>query len=226
MKINADFSKPAVVDSRSLPWLPSPLPGVARRMLERDGEEVARVTSLVRYAPGSRFSAHTHTGGEEFLVLQGVFSDDYGVFPVGTYVRNPIGSRHAPHSDGGCVILVKLWWAHQADQDYVRLDTTAEALWRETDLAGVERMALHDFEAESTALYRLAPGAALPARELPGGEEIYVLEGACADEGRYGEGGWRRLPVGAAPELASEAGCRPFVKRGHLLAPPPGPPIC
>jgi anti-sigma factor ChrR (cupin superfamily) len=128
MKINADLSKRARVDSDMLAWVASPLAGVERRMLERDGEEVARVTSLVRYAPGSSFSQHTHSGGEEFLVLDGTFSDDYGDFPAGTYVRNPVGSKHAPHSEGGTVILVKLWWMDPDDQTFVRLDRRSCAL--------------------------------------------------------------------------------------------------
>ena len=224
MKINADLTKRAVQHSDALPWIPSPLPGVERRMLERDGEEVARVTSLVRYAPESRFSEHRHTGGEEFLVLEGTFSDDYGDFPAGTYVRNPVGSAHAPHSDEGCVILVKLWWMHAGDQAYVRFDTNQTDLWQPTEWPGVEVMALHDFEAELSAIYRLAAGATLPARDLPGGEELFVLEGSCRDQsGRYAKGSWVRSPIGAAPALESPGGCRVFVKRGHLLDPPPGP---
>lgn len=225
MKINADLTKPATVHSEALPWVPSPLPGVERRMLERDGDEVARVTSLVRYAPGSRFDAHTHSGGEEFLVLDGTFSDDYGDFPAGTYVRNPVGSRHQPHSEGGTTILVKLWWMHGDDQDFVRIDTGREELWQATEAPGVEVMPLHRFKDETTALYRLAPGAELPGRSLPGGEEIFVLDGALkATEGVSGPGSWNRTPVGQRALLASPSGDRLFVKRGHLAGPPPGPP--
>ena len=75
--------------------------GVDRRPLDRIGEEVARATSIVRYAPGSRFSAHTHGGGEEFIVLDGVFQDEHGDYPPGTYVRNPPGTRHTPGSEPG-----------------------------------------------------------------------------------------------------------------------------
>ena len=69
MEINADFSQRVVVHAAQLPWVPSPMAGVERRMLDRIGDEVARATSIVRYAPGSQFSPHTHGGGEEFLVL-------------------------------------------------------------------------------------------------------------------------------------------------------------
>jgi len=224
MRINADLSQRAVVASDALPWVASPLPGVERRMLEREGAEVARVTSLVRYAPNSRFSAHTHSGGEEFLVLEGTFSDDYGDFPAGTYVRNPVGSKHTPHTDGGCLILVKLWWMHPDDQAFVRVDTAREDLWRPSETRGIEVMPLHRFGDESVALYRLAAGAELPPRDLPGGEEIFVLDGACRDvEGSYARGVWVRSPIGAAPALVSDEGCRLYVKRGHLRHPPPGP---
>ena len=225
MRIHADLSERAAVASDALPWVASPLPGVERRMLERDGEEVARVTSLVRYAPNSHFSAHSHSGGEEFLVLDGTFSDDYGDFPAGTYVRNPVGSKHTPRTDDGCLILVKLWWMHPDDQEFVRIDTTRADLWQPIDRPGVEVMPLHGFKDETTALYRLAPGAALPERALPGGEEFFVLEGACRDaNGSYEQSTWVRTPIGRAPALASPKGCRLYVKRGHLLHPPPPPP--
>lgn len=224
MKINADLSLPAVVDSQTLPWIPSPVSGVERRLLERDGDEVARVTSLVRYAPASKFPEHTHAGGEEFLVLEGTFSDADGDYPAGTYVRNPVGSRHAPRSDDGCLILVKLWWAEPEDQATVRVDTARQDLWQASGRPGVEVMALHGFNAETVALYRLAPGASLARRDVPGGEEIFVLDGACRDrDGEYARGTWLRRPAGEAPALHSDEGCRIFVKRGHLLDPPPGP---
>ena len=224
MKINADLSRPALVDSSTLPWIPSPLAGVERRMLERDGEEVARVTSIVRYAPESSFAPHIHSGGEEFIVLEGTFSDEAGDFPTGTYVRNPVGSRHAPHSADGTVIFVKLWWMHAGDQEFVRIDTTREDLWRSTSRTGIEIMPLHRYEAESAALYRLSPGAMLPARELPGGEEIFVLDGACTGAlGLHGTGTWIRSPIGHARPLAGAGACRLYVKRGHFATPPPGP---
>src|SRR5512146_2892456 len=138
MELNADFSKRAVVHAGTLPWVASPMPGVHRRMLDRIGEEVARATSIVRYAPGSHFSPHVHDGGEEFLVLDGVFQDEHGDYPAGSYVRNPPTSRHTPGSDAGCTIFVKLWQFDPADRRPVRLDTGKMPYSPAPDRAGVE----------------------------------------------------------------------------------------
>ena len=108
-------------------------------MRERDGgDEITRATSLVRYAPGSAFSPHTHGASEEFLVLDGVFSDQTGDFPAGFYVRNPPGSRHTPASAPGAVILVKLRQMPPEETASVQLDTRDPALWRDLGQGGRE----------------------------------------------------------------------------------------
>ena len=216
MQIHSDLTQRAVVDSNALPWVDSPLPGVERRMLERDGEEVARATSIVRYAPNSHFDAHTHGGGEEFLVLDGVFSDEMGDFPRGMYVRNPIGSRHAPYSEGGATILVKLQQFGAADQQFVRVDTT-QASWLPGPASGLEVMPLHQFGTEHVALVKWQPGSRFVNHSHPGGEEIFVLSGTFADEhGTYEAGTWLRNPPGSTHSPYSDGGCVIFVKTGHL----------
>jgi anti-sigma factor ChrR (cupin superfamily) len=216
MNINADLGRRAVVYSAELPWIDSPLPGVQRRMLERDGEEVARATSIVRYAPGSAFSPHTHGGGEEFLVLEGVFSDESGDFGPGMYVRNPPGSRHRPSSASGCTIFVKLRQMETDDQAFVRIDT-ATAAWQPDPREGVSILPLYERAPEKVVLMKLAPGARLGRHEHPGGEEILVLDGVLEDEqGRYPEGTWLRNPDGSAHAPVSREGCTLYVKTGHL----------
>jgi anti-sigma factor ChrR (cupin superfamily) len=108
MKVNADFSQRVVIRPEDRQWVPSPAGGVQRVMLDRIGEEVARATSLVRYAPGTAFPEHVHGGGEEILVLDGVLADEHGTYAAGTYLRNPLGTRHSPPSEGGCTLFVKL----------------------------------------------------------------------------------------------------------------------
>ncbi len=217
MLVNTDMSRRAVMRTADMDWVASPLPGVERRMLERDGEDGSRrATSVVRYEPGSRFSPHVHVRGEEFLFLDGTFSDERGDFPAGTYVRNPPGSSHAPHSAGGTTIFVKLQQFQPGDTEPVTLDTSAQS-WQPGAEEGESIISLHAFATERVSLVRLGPGARLGPRPHAGGEEIFVIAGAFADElGAYGRGTWLRNPPGASSSPFSETGATLYVKRGHL----------
>jgi len=218
MKLHANLTQRAVVPSEELPWLDSPMPGVQRRMIERDGDEIARATSIVRYAPNSHFSAHTHGGGEEFFVLDGVFSDQYGDYPAGTYVRNPVGSSHTPFSKDGTTILVKLWQMHPADQQRVVVNTN-QAVWLPGLVDGLEVMPLHAFGLETVALVKWAPGTKFQRHNHPGGEEIFVLDGVFEDEfGTYPKGTWLRNPSGSYHTPFSHSGALIYVKTGHLVS--------
>lgn len=197
--------------------------GVERRMLDRIGDEVARATSIVRYAPGSRFAAHTHGGGEEFLVLDGVFQDEDGDFPAGTYVRNPPTSRHTPGSVPGCTIFVKLWQFDPLDRTAVRLDTRAMPPLAVPGRRGVEVLPLFRDAVEEVRLERWAPGAAI-SLAAPRGLEVLVLEGGFEESGDAFEvQSWLRLPPGSTLHAqAGNRGCRIWLKSGHLgsISPP------
>jgi anti-sigma factor ChrR (cupin superfamily) len=220
MRINADLTERAVVRTAELPWVASPLPGVERKMLDRDGGEVARATSLVRYAPGSVFDAHEHGGGEEFLVLEGVFSDEHGDYPAGTYVRNPPGSRHRPFSKEGCTLFVKLRQIAPEDGARVVIDT-AKAEWKPYPGAeGLVMTMLHTHGRERVYMLRWGAGVGYPMHRHAGGEETFVLAGELADNhGTYPAGTWIRNPVGSEHEPFSREGALILVKSGHLLAP-------
>jgi len=186
-------------------------------MLDRIGEEVARATSIVRYAPNSHFSPHTHGGGEEFLVLDGVFSDEHGDFPAGSYIRNPPTSRHTPASEPGCTIFVKLWQFDPEDRRAVRIDTTKQPFLPTPERPGVEAIPLYEDARETVRLERWRPGAEI-ALPVQGGTEILVLDGVFSEGGESFEPqSWLRLPAGA--RLAARAGakgCKVWVKTGHL----------
>lgn len=216
MQLHTDLSQRVVIQTDHLPWQDSPLIGVKRRMLERDGEEVARATSIVRYAPGSQFSTHTHGGGEEFLVLDGVFSDEYGDYPVGTYVRNPVGSSHTPFSREGCTILVKLQQMDLQDRQRVAIDTQ-QTPWLPGAISGLQVMPLHTFNTEHVALVKWAPGTQFQCHKNWEGEEIFVVEGIFADDrGVYPRGTWLRNPHGSVHTPFSDEGCIIYVKTGYL----------
>jgi len=217
MELNADLSKRAFADSETLPWVPSPLPGVDRRMLDRDGGEVARATSLVRYAPGSSFSSHQHQLGEEFLVVEGVFSDETGDFGAGMYVRNPPGSRHTPSSEAGCIILVKLRQMDSGDDDFVRVDTRRDSLWRD-GRPGESILSLYSGYGECVRMMRWKAGSSLPEERFEGGAEYFVVSGSFSDEsGSYGTGAWLRLPAGTEQSVLSEKDTVVYRKTGHLI---------
>jgi anti-sigma factor ChrR (cupin superfamily) len=217
---NADFEQRVVVPpADAAGWQPSPEPGVHRHRLDRIGDEVARATSIVRYDAGSRFARHTHGGGEEFLVLDGTFSDEQGDYPAGTYVRNPPGTSHAPFSREGCTLFVKLWQFAPGDGEPVRVDTT-RATWRPGLVPGLAVLPLHEFDGVSTALVRWAPDTRFNTHSHPGGEEILVLQGLFRDEqGEYPAGTWLRSPRWSrhTPFTGSE-GALIYVKVGHLGA--------
>ncbi|MGB6347587.1 MAG: cupin domain-containing protein [Methyloceanibacter sp.] len=225
MKLNADFSQRAAVHAASLPWTASPMAGVDRRMLDRIGDEVARATSIVRYAPGSSFSSHVHTGGEEFFVLDGVFQDEHGDFPAGCYIRNPPQSRHTPGSAPGCTIFVKLWQFDLDDRTQVRIDTGKMPYVQLRDRANVEMMPLFRDAHEDVRLERWAPGAAI-FLPVPGGAEFLLLAGTFEEAGeQFVPQSWLRLPAGATLNaVAGAEGCVVWAKSGHLSQPSASPP--
>lgn len=220
MRIHADFQVPACVAVEEQRWIPSPQAGVERVMLDRIGEEKARATSLVRYAPRSQFAPHAHPGGEEILVLEGVFSADGEDFPAGTYLRNPPGSAHRPYSVEGARIFVKLWQMHPVQSAEVRVDTRDPQRWQ----AQGTLCPLYDDAFEQVCLLRLAPGR----RVLNGaveGAEMLVLEGRLQWQGRVlAAGSWLRLPAGehAEPVTGGEGACL-YLKLGALGGPPRSP---
>lgn len=217
MKLNADFDQRVVIHTDTAEWLPSPMAGVHRRMLDRVGDEVARATTVVRYAPGSQFSPHTHTGGEEFLVLHGVFQDEHGDFPAGSYVRNPPTSRHTPGSEPGCIILVKLWQFDLGDRTSKYLDTTTGEWLTASGRPGVSVQPLFEDSRETVQMERWEPGTAVDV-PLPGGGEYFVLDGTVqAGEDALRVGSWVRIPCkGRLVATAGPAGVRLWSKTGHL----------
>jgi hypothetical protein len=227
MDLNSDFGARAAVHAAGLDWTPSPIPGVGRRMLDRIGDEVARATSIVRYVPHSHFPPHTHGGGEEFLVLDGVFQDEHGDYPAGTYVRNPPTSYHTPGSEPGCTIFVKLWQFDPDDRTPVRTDTAALSFAPAPDLPGIGFAVLYECTSELVLLERWAPGARI-AVPIPGGLELLVLDGGFTEGGEeFTRYSWLRLPAGSTLRAtAGPQGCRLWVKSGHLAHEPrsPAPP--
>ena len=213
--INMDFSKAAVIDTNKEEWVAAPMPGVWRKRLAREQAEHGHATSIVRYEPGASFSAHNHPKGEEILVLEGVFSDETGDYPAGTYFRNPEGFAHKPFSKEGCVILVKLHQFQPGDTARLAIDT--ESARFKPGMGNLKVLPLHQFGTESVALVHWPAGERFQRHSHFGGEEIYVIRGELQDEqGRYPAGTWIRSPHLSEHCPFVEQESLIWVKTGHL----------
>jgi len=216
---NADFSRLAVAHTAEMDWQASPSSTVWRKRLDLTGpSESSRVTSVVRYDPASAFPEHPHPDGEEIFVLEGVFSDEHGDYPAGSFLLNPEGFSHAPFSQEGCVLFVKLRQYPGKNRQKLAVDTRLSA-WQACDDEGVSMIPLYreDGYPEDIQLVRLAPETVVATHEHEGGAEIFVLEGSFSDEfGSYEEGSWVRYPANSVHRVSTKSGCIYYLKTGHL----------
>jgi anti-sigma factor ChrR (cupin superfamily) len=217
--LNGDLSRRVAVDTAAMDWSASPSASVWRKRVHRVGPaEAGQVTSIVRYQPDSVFHAHEHPDGEEILVLDGVFSDEHGDWPAGTFLLNPQGFRHAPFSKDGCVLFVKLRQFGGRDRKHVVIDTHAMQ-WQAGPRPGIDSKLLYrqDGYADTVSIERWAAGAELGEIGHADGAELLVLEGAFDDDlGHYAAGCWLRLPAGSRHRPRTATGCTLHVKRGGL----------
>lgn len=214
--LNMDFSAPIAIDTSGLEWLPSPMPGVQRKPLAREDAERGHATSIVKYEPGSMFRAHPHPLGEEILVLDGVFCDESGAYPAGTYFRNPPGSSHAPFSPEGCVLFVKLHQFQAHDTAHVVVSSNNISNLKEGELSS-----LHVFEQEHVDLLKVSADRDLQAfdrLDLTNGVEILVVSGQIDYQGEsYSKLSWLRLPRLSWQDIHIIEPTIFWLKSGHLV---------
>jgi anti-sigma factor ChrR (cupin superfamily) len=213
--LNMQFQQRLVIESQKQDWQASPSPLVHRKPLEREAKESGHTTSLVKYQAQASFAQHPHPQGEEIFVLEGVFSDEHGDYPAGSYLRNPANSVHTPHSENGCTLFVKLNQFQQGDNAKVNINTQ-EQTWL-AGIGGLEVMPLHEFGGEHTALVKWPAGERFQPHRHFGGEEILVLEGEFRDEhGAYPKHTWLRSPHMSEHNPYVEEETIILVKTGHL----------
>lgn len=216
--VNMDLNQDVVISTHDLSWSGSRADNVLRKVLEREEAESGRATSVVAFLPGSRFPGHFHPMGEEILVLEGVFEDEFGQYPAGTYLRNPPGSKHAPACREGCKIFVKLEQFHPMDTERVMKHTPLFDI--KHDFKTVRTVLLHQFRQEQTMMIFWPAGQLLRLPKMGKGEEILVLQGKITDPfDSYSKGTWIRREHGHLDQAVSEEDTILFVKTGHLAQP-------
>jgi quercetin dioxygenase-like cupin family protein len=219
MRINDELSKPVFVHAAKMDWVASPSAGVDRRMLFRVGGEVARATSVVRYARGSAFPRHTHGGGEEILVLEGVFQDEHGDYPAGTYFRNPPGTSHVPASKDGCTIFVRLWQFRETDRMQIARQS-GQGRQVEPRSGAIRATVLFDDGHEEVRLEDWKPDETIKVANKRG-LEFFVVSGALKIGNEALEPpSWGRLPAGVELNATiGPQGARIWMKEAPLLHP-------
>jgi len=213
--LNMDFTQAVCLRPCDQEWVTSRADGVSRVHLERVAEESGHVTSFVRFEPGSYFPQHSHPNGEEIFVLEGVFSDENGDYPAGSYLRNPPGSFHQPFTKEGCKLFVKLEQFQSDDTEQVVIKPEDQQ-WRQ-GIGGLKVLPLHMHNTESTALVAWPKNEVFQAHTHMGGEEIVVISGKFIDEhGEYPAGTWLRSPHMSKHFPRVEEETLIYVKVGYL----------
>ncbi|CAJ1340055.1 unnamed protein product [Effrenium voratum] len=224
IELNSDKSQSCLVNTDTIDWIQTAAGGVRRKMIERLGGEVARATTVVSFEPNASFPSHRHEGGEEFIVLEGDWFDDWATQPSYTYVRNYIGSRHTPRiGPKGCTILVKLCQmsTEQTEPDHSQWDiSSSNPSWRRSP-NGRRELRVYESPFEEVHFERWEPHQTGQVEVDGAGEEVFVVEGCFVDElGEHRRWSWcrtaeaRRLTRRAGPE-----GCLLYIKSRHLKSP-------
>lgn len=214
-RLNMDFSALVTVLPSEQEWFTSPADGVSRAPLERVAPESGHTTSLVTFDPGASFPEHTHPLGEELLVLKGTFSDEFGDYTMGTYIRNPPGSKHSPFTRDGCKLFVKLDQFHPDDTAHVVV-RPEDHQWQ-NGIGNLMVLSLHEFQTQHTALVYWPAHEKFQPHQHWGGEEILVISGKLIDEhGDYPTGTWIRSPHLSKHCPYVEEETLILVKTGHL----------
>ena len=92
------------VDVDSLPWKPTPCPGIEMKILLED-KGSGLLTALFRWQPGAELALHEHVEVEQTFVLRGSLVDEEGEVTAGNYVWRPKGNRHIARSPDGALVL-------------------------------------------------------------------------------------------------------------------------
>ncbi|MBP4064366.1 cupin domain-containing protein [Acinetobacter baumannii] len=217
MLINADFSQIAIIRSQDYHWIKSPGGEVERVMFDRIGDETARATSLVRYAPQTTFPEHQHPQGEEIFVLSGVFTENnLQHYPAGWYLRNPHGSFHTPSSgQDGALIFVKLMQLPMSETEPLRINTNDPKQWKMIKNRLICPLVTTIYE--HTYLERLHIKQSFEATSDKGFEILIINGQLCHKHMIYEAGTWIRLPPKTRLNFyAGQAGATLYIKKEHL----------
>ena len=92
------------IDVASLPWKPTPTPGIDMKVL-MSFPETGLLTALFRWQPGTQLPLHEHVEVEQTYVIEGRIVDDEGEVRAGDFVWRPRGNRHLARAPDGALVI-------------------------------------------------------------------------------------------------------------------------
>lgn len=99
--------EPVAIDTSTADWTPfgQRVAEVIHFYKDDERDVTARVGKVF---PNAQLMEHDHPGGEEVLILEGSFKDQFGEGLPGTWLRYPIGLAHAPSTgDEGALVYIR-----------------------------------------------------------------------------------------------------------------------
>ena len=157
------------------------MPGVDRRMLDHIGDEVARATSIVRYAPHSHFSPTPMAGRR----LPGAGRRVPGrAWRLSRRLLRPQPADHAAHAGLRTRLRdLRQALAVRSRRSHGGADRTGKSEFKPASgRPGVELMPLFQDAGEEVRLERWTPAARIEVA-LPQGAEFLVLSGSFEERG-------------------------------------------
>ena len=204
--MNSDYEKKVSIESDELDWKEyTPSNSYIKLFSKKDDEE----TSIIKIEKNSYLSKKDLVNSVEIFVLDGVYTNEFGSFEKGTYLKLPKENEKYINSENGCIVFRKINYSHNDEK--IVIDTN-KSEW----LQGHGNLSVIPL-AEQTALVKWPNGEVFMPHKHWGGEEILVLSGTFIDEhGSYPKGTWIRSPHLSEHYPRVEEETVIFVKTGHL----------
>lgn len=220
-EVNAEASKVAYMDTRTMSWEKTDWPGIERKVLEFvNHPKMGRETSLLKFEPGTAWPSKKWDERVEIFVVEGTCFDESGEYTEHTFIRNPPGTTITLQSKTGCVVYVKWRVAIPTETHRIVIDAK-NSQWLEFPHRGADVLHLYPNKngIETGRIGHVHTNRKLPSHDHSIGEETFVLKGVLKDEfASYEAGTWFRMPCGLAhAPYTEDQRCMMLIREGDLV---------
>ena len=207
MNINTDYDTAIAIEESTLAWQKDDELKVLKKIFSKDGD---KETALIQIDKDSEYLKSTKINSVEVFVLEGVYTNEYGDFESGTYLKFTKEQESKIKTSSSCEVFKKINYEQIRDEDVVV--KMSESYWSQGQ-GNLRVMGL----SENTALVLWPQNERFIEHSHWGGEEIFVLKGTFIDEhGRYSVGTWLRNPHLSKHYPYVEDETIILVKTGHM----------